>query len=289
MKIVSAFLLFFLFISCGRRQETGKEVISVSIAPFKYFVDEISGNRFDVNTMVPAGSNPHIYEPSPDQIKKLRKSVAYISNGCLGFEITWLDRFYEINRDMKKLNVADFIDLITSEHHNEDMKDEGADPHYWLSPESAMKIASSVNEFLGELDSLNRENYNNNYKKLYQKIITVDSMARQLSLIEGDKVFMIYHPALAYLARDYGLEEIAVEHEGKEPTPSGLKEVIDRARTENIKMILVQREIDKKNVNAIVEETGAEIQTIDPLSEDWFDSITSIIKILKNSFLMNLN
>ena len=81
---------------------------------FKYFVEEIAGDNFTVNVMVPAGANPHIYEPYPDQINKLRQSVAYISNGYLGFEMTWLDRFYEMNRKMKKLSLGDSIDPINS-------------------------------------------------------------------------------------------------------------------------------------------------------------------------------
>ena len=112
-------------------------------------------------------------------------------------------------------------------------------------------------------------------------------MARELSLMEGSKAFMIYHPTLAYLARDYGLEEIAVEHEGKEPTPSGLKSLIDRAKKYNLKVILIQKEHDKKNVSAVVDETGATIMEIDPLSEDWDSSVREIIGILKDSFTGN--
>ena len=83
--------------------DSGNKIITVSIAPFKYFVEEIAGNDFTVNIMVPAGADPHIYEPFPEQINKLRKSVAYISNGYLGFEMNWLDRFYETNRAMKTI------------------------------------------------------------------------------------------------------------------------------------------------------------------------------------------
>ena len=85
------------------RQFFGDRIITVSIAPFKYFVEEIADSDFRVNIMVPPGSDPHVYEPFPDQINKLRKSEAYISNGYLGFEMTWLERFYETNNTMKKL------------------------------------------------------------------------------------------------------------------------------------------------------------------------------------------
>jgi zinc transport system substrate-binding protein len=283
MKSISLFFMFFLIISCGRRHDSDTEFISVSIAPFKYFVEEISGGRFEVNVMVPAGSDPHIYEPSPQQISRLQKSVAYISNGCLGFETTWLDRFYEINRNMKKLCLADNIDLIASDHHNDSELYESADPHYWVSPICAKKISSSVNDFLATIDPANKDLFETNYRKLNEKISSVDSMARELSYIKGNKAFMIYHPTLSYLARDYGLEELAMEHEGKEPTPSGLKSLIDRAKKDKLSVILIQKENDKKNVSAIVDETGAKIMVIDPLSEDWYTSISEIIGILRNS------
>jgi zinc transport system substrate-binding protein len=288
MKRIASFLILVLIISCGRRNETGSKIISVSIGPFKYFVEEIAGNNFEINVMVPPGSNPHIYEPYPDQINKLRRSVAYISNGYLGFEMTWLDRFYEMNRSMKKLSLGDNIDPIVPEYHHEGDHSEGADPHYWVSPKCAMKMASSVRQFLIELDPLNREQYDENYKILTGKIKEVDSLARELSASGGKKAFMIYHPNLGYLARDYGLEEIAVENNGKEPSPSRLRELIDLAKEDNLKVIMVQREYDTRNARAIAEETGSSVVVIDPLSEDWYSSTTGIIRILKDSFAENL-
>jgi zinc transport system substrate-binding protein len=289
MKRIFFFLIIILIISCGRRNESGIRIISVSIAPFRYFVEEIGGSYFTVNVMVPPGANPHIYEPFPDQISKLRGSIAYISNGYLGFEMTWLDRFYEVNRNMKKLSLGDNIDPIKPEHHHEGDLFENADPHYWVSPLCALKMASSVREFLAELDPPNSDQYNENYKLLTKKIYKVDSMAKELSSSGGKRAFLIYHPNLGYLARDYGLEEIAVENEGKEPSPSRLVELIDRARKDHLNVILVQREYDTKNARAVAEETGAKVIVIDPLSEDWYTSTTGIINILKESFKQNLN
>jgi zinc transport system substrate-binding protein len=98
-----------------------------------------------------------------------------------------------------------------------------------------------------------------------------------------NKSFMIFHPTLGYLARDYGLKEIAVENEGKEPTPSSLKELIDIGKAEKIRVIFVQREYDTKNARAIAAETGAILETIDPLSENWAASELQIIDALYKS------
>lgn len=277
--------LFIPLISCGRKgNEPEKKIITVSIAPFKYFVEAVAGNEYEVNVMVPAGSNPHIYEPYPVQVSKLRKSVAYISNGFLGFETTWLDRFYQINDKMKKLSLGQSIEPIKSEHAHEGEHVEGVDPHYWVSPLCAYKMAFSVKLFLSELNPVNAPQYESGYQALISKIKLADDRAKELSPTAAGKSFMIYHPNLAYLARDYGLEEIAVEYEGKEPPPSRMKYLIDLARERDLKIILVQKEYDKKNARAISEETGARLVIIDPLSEDWYASVIQIIESLKENF-----
>jgi zinc transport system substrate-binding protein len=281
------FLLITCFtISCGRNvADSDRKIITVSIAPFKYFVEGIAGTDFSVNIMVPAGADPHTYEPFPEQINKLRKSVAYISNGYLGFEMNWLDRFYETNQSMKKLSLGDNIDPLTSGHHQKGGHFEGADPHYWVSPRCALIIASSVNIFLCGLNPGQKLKYESNYHVLISKINEMDDKARELFLNVHDKSFMIYHPNLAYLARDYGLEEIPVEFEGKEPTPSRMRELIDRARKDHLRTIFVQKEYDTKNAKAIAGEIGAQIILIDPLSENWLEATSAIINAVHKSLL----
>lgn len=285
MRKLFLLLITGLLISCGRSSTDSGKIITVSIAPFKYFVEQIAGNDFTVNVMVPAGADPHTYEPFPQQIDKLRRSVAYISNGYLGFEMNWLDRFYETNPGMKKLSLSDGIDPLTSGHRHEGGHMEGADPHYWVSPLNALIIASSVKGLLTELNPSQKEKYETNYNLLILKIKEVDTKARELFSGVQNKCFMIYHPNLAYVARDYGLEELPVEFEGKEPPPSRMKELIDRARKDNIKTIFVQMEYDSKNAKVIAGEIGAQIVLIDPLSENWLKSTTDIINDLSKSLI----
>jgi zinc transport system substrate-binding protein len=281
------FIYFFLvvLVSCNPSAENnGKKMITVSIPPFKYFINEIGGEDFSVNVMVPAGSNPHIYEPVPEQISNLRKSVAYVSDGYLGFEMTWLDRFYETNHGMKKLSLGQNIDLIKPAEHADSEHIEGADPHYWVSPKCALLIAGSVKSLLIELNPGKRDKYELNYKSLVKTITDIDSKAAVLFAGYKERSFMIFHPTLGYLARDYGLKEIAVENEGKEPTPSSLKELIDIGKAEKIKVIFIQREYDTKNARTIASEIGASLEIIDPLSENWAASVVQIIEALHRSF-----
>jgi zinc transport system substrate-binding protein len=272
-------------LSCGRKgNEQEAAIITVSIPPFKYFVEGIAGDQFKVNVMVPPGANPHIYEPTPDQILNLRRSVAYISDGYLGFESIWLDRFYEVNRQMKRLSLSESIDPIYSEDHNDGDHNEIADPHYWVSPSCAQKMALALKQFLTELTPENNVLYEANYKILKEKIMSADAKAAELETFAKGRAFMIYHPNLAYLARDYGLQEISVEYEGKEPSALRLKELIDLVKRDSLKVILIQKEYDTKNARVISEETSLAPELIDPLSEDWLTSVTDIIEILSKSF-----
>jgi zinc transport system substrate-binding protein len=286
MKQILPLLAIITLLSCHRNQSDSgtTKTITVSIAPFKYFVEAIGGNDFKVNVMVPPGANPHIYEPYPRQIQRLRISEAYISNGFLGFELTWLDRFYEMNTNMIRMSPVDKIDLIASDNEHGGDHSERADPHYWVSPKSARIIAGSVKVLLIQLNPGKKEEYESNLSTLMLKIDQADRKATSFFSEYPGSAFMIYHPNLAYIAKDYGLEEIPVEYEGKEPSPSRLKGLIDIAGREHLKTIFVQREYDSKNAREIAREIGARIRIIDPLSGNWFDSTMDIINALHDSF-----
>jgi ABC-type Zn uptake system ZnuABC Zn-binding protein ZnuA len=117
---------------------------------------------------------------------------------------------------MVKLCLGDKIDPIALEHAHEGELVEGADPHFWVSLKSAKIMASSIKDLISELNPSGKTKYQSNYNALIQEIDKADNEADSLFSEYRGRSFMIYHPNLAYLARDYGLKEIAVEFEGKE-------------------------------------------------------------------------
>ncbi len=289
MRRILIFSLLVILPSCNTGSSgTDKDIISVSIAPFKYFVREIGGADFNINVIVPSGSNPHNYEPFPEQVIDLSKSKAFISNGYMGFEKAWLSRFQEINKDIVKVSLGEKIDPITSIHNHNGDHNEDIDPHYWVSPKSAYSMAESVLDLLCTLDPNRKSNYESDYEILHKKISELDRLADSLFSNANGRSFMIYHPNLAYIARDYGFNEIAVEFEGKEPPPSRFRELIDIARAENIRTIFIQKEYDKRHARSIADEIDADIIVIDPLSEDWYEAIKFIITELHRSFTGNI-
>ncbi len=284
--LIAGLALFLL--SCQSQNKSEERIITVSIAPFVYFVESIAGDDFMVNVMVPPGSNPHVYEPYPDQIVKLGKSEAFISNGFMAFEEVWLERFLSVNNKMITCNIGEKIIPIASEHTDEEADGdhhhvEGADPHYWVSPVAARIIAGEVFNLVSTINPSRKDEYTARYLNLLDTIDILDHKADSLLGSFRGRSFMIYHPNLAYLARDYGLVEVPVEFEGKEPSPSRLKELIDSAIEKGITVIFIQKEYDTRVARVIAGQIGASVAVIDPLSEDWFESTDQIITELYKS------
>lgn len=280
MKITFLWLgsLMFFVASCGSpsAKDDGR-VITVSIPPFAYFIEAVAGDDFKVSIMLPPGADHHIWEPLPAQINALAGSEAFIINGQLGFEQAWMGRFREINPDMKILDLSQNIDLIElsgteeEEDHNghEGHLHGGPDPHYWMSPVSAYVIAEDVKNFLTQLNPASAQKYEAGLKALQNNIARVDSTLREELSGATSTTFMIYHPALGYMARDYGLEQISFEDEGKSPSPARMKALIDIARDKGINIIFIQAEYELRNAESLAGETGAGLVVINPMNRDW--------------------
>jgi len=280
MKKKTIWLAFLAFVltSCGSPsvKDYGRE-ITVSIPPFAYFVEAVAGDDFKVSIMLPPGADHHIWEPLPAQINALAGSEAFIINGQLGFEQAWMGRFREINPDMKILDLSQNIDLIelSGTEEEEDHNDHeghlhgGPDPHYWMSPVSAYVIAEDVKNFLTQLNPASAQKYEAGLKALQNNIARVDSTLREELSGALSTTFMIYHPALGYMARDYGLEQISFENEGKSPSPARMKALIDIARDKGINIIFIQAEYELRNAESLAGETGAGLVVINPMNRDW--------------------
>jgi zinc transport system substrate-binding protein len=284
-KILILILLIGAVIGCKtnkKGESDSKPIVTVSILPQKYFIDRISGGLIDVNVMVPEGSDPHIYEPTAKQMKDLSNSDAYFKIGYIEFELAWLDKFTALNPKMRIVDHSKNADLITPEHdHIEDHEDHhhhnhGVDPHIWSSLTEAKKICKISFDNLIELYPQYKNEFEANYKMLSNDLDSLDSYIKEkLSTLIGKK-FMIYHSALAYYARDYKLEQVSIETDGKEPTPLEIKNIIELALKENIKVIFVQKQFNTHGAEVLAKEINGRVVQVDPLGYDWIQ-ITKLI------------
>ncbi len=289
MRRIALLLVLGLLWSCNGgtgKGDSDKQVLSVSIAPFSYFAEQIGGDDFEVNIMVPAGANHHTYEPSMAQLQSLSKSSAFIADGYLDFELSWLSKFRDVNNTMEIVVVANKQDLIFSEasQHGDHMHYEGVDPHFWTSPRSARIIASDLKDLFIRLEPESAQMYQDNYQALITKIDSIENVISEMLSPYSSKSFMIYHPVLAYFARDFGLNQVAVEQDGKEPSPASMKEFVDKARELGVKTIFVQQEFDRKSASVIADEIGGKVVNINPLSADWPNAVMEIARALASGF-----
>ena len=252
----------------GKASSTEKPAVTVTvtvtISPYKYFVDQIAKGKVDVNVMVSNGNNPETYEPYAQQMMELSKSALYLKVGSIGFEQTWMKKLQDNAPDMKVIDTSVGIKPAKTPGGN-------IDPHVWMSCSNARIIASNILKALCELEPKNKAFFEKNYQSLLSIIDKRDSTIREGFKNHPKMVrkFVIYHPILTYFARDYQLEQLAIEEEGREPSAAQLKSLIERARKEKIKFCLIQAEFANRNTTTFINESHTKPMDINPLQGDW--------------------
>ena len=284
MKKLIYILTLFILSACGNTtQKSEKPILTVTLEPLRYFTEAIAGDNYEVVSMVPKGSSPESYDPTPQQLVNLSKSQAYFRIGYIGFEQAWMKKLEANCPNMKVFDTSKGIDLIRDKGHwhGDHFHEGGVEPHVWNSTQNALIIADNIYQALCELDSTHQEDYQKRLDVLKQTIQQTETNVRTL-LENADRTFLIYHPALSYFARDYGLKQVSIEEGGKEPSPAQLKALIETCRNENVHTIFVQQEFDQRNAQLIANELGVNIVSINPLSYDWVKEMIRIAEALKH-------
>ena len=284
MKKLIYILILLTGYACGNTtQKNEKPILTVTLEPLRYFTEAIAGNQYQVVSMVPKGSSPESYDPTPQQLVNLSRSQAYLRIGYIGFEQAWMKKLEENNPDMKVFDTSKGVNLIRDKGHWHDdhFHEGGVEPHIWNSTQNAAVIADNIYTALCELDVTHQSDYKQRLDSLKQIIRQTDINIRTL-LENADSTFLIYHPALSYFARDYGLKQISIEEGGKEPSPAQLKALIDTCRKENAHTIFVQQEFDQRNAQLIADELGVNVVSINPLSYNWAEEMLRVASALKH-------
>lgn len=286
---ISQILLFCLLsltlASCGTAL-TGKPHLTVSIEPLRYFVENVAGDKFAVTTLVPTGASPETYELTPQQVVEVSDSRAYFTVGTLGLEQTRLQKLTQNAPDLVTINVSDSISLMTTDEkcttedeHNHFYSD-GIDLHTWTSTTSARAIVKRVCSALIALDSANAAFYTHRADSMLTHIDHIDAQIRTTLRHLQHRTFLIYHPALGYFARDYGLQQMSVETDGKEPSAERMQQLIHRAQTEKVKVVFIQTEHSGRAAKRIAEAIDSRVVSISPLDYQWDKQMLHIAKSL---------
>ena len=268
-----------LVVSCSAPRTVDKECIYVSIAPLRALVEAIVEQDFPIEVLVPAGASPENFEPTPKQFIAVNEAQWLFSTGLIDFETTLLAKL----RDQANIvDLSQEIPLIAgscSHSHHGHHHAHGVDPHTWTAPRALKTMSRTIYETIHERypDSVR---YTQNFNRLQEKIDSLDRTVEARIKEAGVASFIIYHPALTYYARDYGLRQIAIEEEGKEPSAKRLAELIRTAHVEGIHTVLVQCQYPTSSVEAVARDMQAEVLVIDPLAEDVLENIDRITDII---------
>lgn len=274
-RIISTLLISMLVVSslcitgCGNAktaEKAEKTIVAVTIVPEQTFAEAVCGDLAEVITMVPSGSSPENYEPTPAEMEKFSKASLYFAIGVPTEEANILPSVGDVK-------VVSLQDEVSSVYPDRTFESGERDPHIWLSPKRAKVMVETIANEMGKIDEANKETYTKNAEAYLKQLDEVD---KEISAaLEGvqSKKFIVYHPAFGYLADDYGLEMYALEKDGKEATAQNLEEMIDLAKTENIKVIFYQEEIDSSQSEAFAEEIGGKTIQLAPLSADYIENL----------------
>ena len=284
--------------------------VFTSVLPIQNFVEKIGGEHVDVRAMVRPGYSPHTYDPTPKQIKSLSEAVLYVRTG-LPFEDAWMDRIRCVNPGVQVLDTRRGIELREPEthgHHDEDGGDElsasdqdqdgrrrksrhdaqagraddthrhETDPHVWTSPLLVKQMVGIIRDKLAELDAAHAAHFARNHDAYVAELDALDAEIRTLLDPLDNRKFMVFHPAWGYFADTYGLVQVAIEREGKQPGARALAALIDQAKRESIRVVFVQPQFDRRQARQVAKAIGGSVIAVDPLAPNYIDNLREVAR-----------
>jgi zinc transport system substrate-binding protein len=268
--------------------------VVVSIPPQKYFVQKVGGDLVSIMVMLPAGADAHTYEPKPRQMAALSKARIYFTVG-VEFEHAWMKKFKMANPGLEVVHTEKVVPRVpmagpheghqdrAEKHHGEHHHD-GLDPHIWLAPELVAIQARAIRDGLIKADPANRTIYERNLEAFEKEIARLNQeLAAAFKGLKGAKHILVYHPAWGYFCRAYGLEQVPIEKEGKNPTAKGLAHLIQQAKEEKAKVIFVQPQFSTRAAKTVAKAIGGQVVAIDPLAPDWAANLRNVATKLQKA------
>jgi zinc transport system substrate-binding protein len=304
-KRLGVFVLTFLsmVMLCGSPANAevkpeGKVKAFVSILPMAYFVERVGAPNVAVTVLVAPGQDPHTFEPTPRVIAKLADAQVLFKLG-FPFEENLIKK---VGATFKNIQVVELQQGITlkpmaeaeaeeAEHgtgHHERVEKHGhgaaakhehhheageMDQHTWLDPRLAKIQAKTIADTLIHIDPAHKDQYEKNLKEFRTDLDAIhEQLTKALAPVKG-KSFFVFHPAYGYFGDAYGLKQVAVQLEGKEPTARQLARLIDLAKEKDVKVIFVQPQFSKKGAESLAKAIGATVAPLDDLAPDYLKNL----------------
>ncbi|MEW6742673.1 MAG: zinc ABC transporter substrate-binding protein [Planctomycetota bacterium] len=274
LTLAGAVLGLGIVAGCAREERSGKPVVAVSVVPQEFFVRQIAGDLVDVEVMIPPGASPHTFEPTMSQMKAVARAVLYVKVGHphFSFETAWLNGLLKENPSTKVVDGS------------QGMTQMEGDPHVWVAPSCVRVTARNIARALIEIMPAQRGLLEANLQRFLQGIDELDAEIRQALQPYAGRSFFVFHPAWGYFAQEYGLVQVAIEHEHKEPTQDHLREVIEQAKAQQARVIFVQPQFSRMSAELVAHEISGSAVAIDNLAYDWLDNLRRVTAALVEAF-----
>lgn len=258
--------------------------VVVTVPPQAYLVERIGGERVATEVLMPSGSSEETWSPSPRQMVALSRADLYVLVGHAAFAV---ERRHVLpalaeNERVSLVDMSSSMDdagALGEEHghaadHDEHGHSGGADdPHLWTSPRRMRSAAVTIAHALARRDPAGAAAYRTRLDAFLADLDALDAEIRRELAAPIRRRFLVTHPAWGHFAAEYGLEQVAIEKEGKEPSPARLVELVEAARAEGLPVVFSQKGFPESAARALARETGARVVVLDPLARDWLDNM----------------
>lgn len=273
---------------CGKEEKpaasapAGKVPVTVSFGAMKELTQAIGGDRVAITVIIPAGTEPHEFEPKASDMMRVKDSKVFIYNG-MGME-RWAPEMLKSMKDGPVAVVASKgIDPIRLTDEDEIKEHGDFDPHVWLGPEEARKEAKNIADALAAASPENKEYFEKNYEKLDKDLTAMTEEYKKKLSTGHSKELVAGHAAFGYLCRDFGLTQASVEDAfaSGEPSPAKLADIIDFCKKHNVKTIFTEDMISPALTETISKEAGAKVETLDTIESGEQDA--NYVKTMKEN------
>ena len=263
--------------SAAAGSDSGKVQVVASFYPMADFAQKVGGDHVEVTNLVPAGTEPHEWEPSPKDVAAIQEAGVFVYNGA-SME-GWVDDTLK-SVDTSKVQVVEAskgLDLLPGEDdHEHEGESEGSgdaheeaehNPHVWLYPVDAKREMESIKDGLVKADPAHKDDYEANYEKYAAKFDQLDRDYKERIAAARGKTLVVSHDAYGYLAKAYGLttKPIAGMDAEGEPDAKTMAKIIDFVKANDVKVIFSEDLVSPKVAQQIADATGAECRVLNPL------------------------
>ncbi len=272
-----------------RASAQGPLKIATSMPILQDIVANITGDLADVFSIMPANSDPHTWEPTPEDMVRLTESDAFIFVGAdlEPFVETggWRDTVQD--NDIPEFQVTDHVDLIVIDevidHGDHDHDLTGGDPHIWLDPLTIVQAVPAIADFLGELNADAAETFTANAESYMAELEALhNDLEETLGEIPDDRrKLLVFHDAWRYFAARYDFEIIGIvlENPNAEVSAQEMVHLLDVINEHDINAVFSEPQFNVSVLELLEQEGDIEIVTL--LTDTFTDDVQTYIDLMR--------